>query len=252
LSRLKRHSILVSIDYFSSGLRYISSRSNFHFFCSPQTIIIIADNTSLNNNNNNNSLNNNTVVYHDKSTQTTAAVAAAAIDSVTPGGDCEDSTQQQQQQQQGDSAVERMSTETQTDFSNLHSESICCLSAIPFADHQITSSPPPINYSNCNANNASRTSETCNNDGIKLASNINENFISHELNNRHNNNNHVGPELNQLSARTLPYTIDTSIAASTQAAMAIVGSGGGVGGGGGGGDNNGDVHCKANDNCDGL
>jgi hypothetical protein len=37
--------------------------------------------------------------------------------------------------------VKVVAVETQTELSNLHSESICCLSHIPYAD--MTNSPPP-------------------------------------------------------------------------------------------------------------
>lgn len=79
-----------------------------------------------------------------------------------------------------------IAAETQTDYTNLHSESICCLSNIPYAD--MTNSPPPLPPS------IRRTKEFVN------AENLMES---------HQNENHA--ELNQLSARNLQLAVDTSI-----------------------------------------
>lgn len=165
--------------------------------------LAFADNTSLNNNNNNNnhSLNNNTIKYNDKSTQTADCDECEA--SLKPAV----------------SKDELITAETQTDFTNLHSESICCLSNIPYAD--MTNSPPPpppVPY------------RRINND--KKASAI-------RTDNRHEDDNHK--ELNQLSARSLQYSIDTSVGVTTQTALAAVSSA----------CDNGDVQRKISDNSNG-
>lgn len=157
-------------------------------FCDDISILLscsLADNTSLNNNNNNHSLNNNTITYSDKSTQT-----AADCD------ECEASLKPSM------SKDELITAETQTDFTNLHSESICCLNSIPYAD--MTNSPPPpppVPYRRVHDR--------------KITENCNENHRGDD--------NHA--ELNQLSARNLQYSIDTSIGAATQTALAAVAGG---------------------------
>lgn len=150
------------------------------------------DNTSLNNNNNNHSMNNNTIKYSDKSTQTTDC------------NDCEASLKP------APNTDELIATETQTDFTNLHNESICCLKNIPYAD--MTNSPPPPPPIPYRRTNDEKPSENCN-----------EN---------HN-------ELNQLSARNLQFLIDTNIGPSTQAAMATSVEGL---------CDNGDIQCRLNEN----
>lgn len=163
-----------------------------------------AENTSLNNNNN--SSYSNTVKYADRSTQTVECDECVATDKPPVSKD------------------ELVTAETQTDFTNLHSDSICCLSSIPYAD--MTNSPPtppPVPYRRINK--------------------VTENCIEN-----HRDDNHA--EMNPLSARNLQYTIDTSIGAATQTALAAVASGLH--------DNNGDVPCKlsengnGNVNCDNL
>lgn len=137
------------------------------------------DNTSLNNNNNNHSLNNNTIKYSDKSTQTKT--------------ECDECVVPQKAVTE-----ELITAETQTDFTNLHSESICCLSSIPYAD--MTNSPPPpppVPYRRMNSK--------------RITDNGNEN---------HHERNHT--ELNTLSVRNLQYSIDTSVGAATQTAIATV------------------------------
>lgn len=133
------------------------------------------ENTSLNNNNNH-SLNNNTIKYSNKSTQTTDC------------DECEKPTPTKD---------ELITAETQTDFTNLHSESICCLSSIPYAD--MTNSPPPpppVPYRRINTR--------------KISENSNEN---------HRDNNHV--ESNQLSVRNLQLAAnDMSVGVTTQTAKA--------------------------------
>lgn len=106
---------------------------------------------------------------------------------------------------------------TQTDFSNLK-ESLSihdCLSSIPYAD--CTNSPPPpppVPYRR-----------------------INDKKLAVE---NHRDDNHA--ELNQLSARNLQFSIDTSIGAATQTALAAVA---------GTVCDNGDVQCKINENGNG-
>lgn len=161
--------------------------------------LAFADNTSLNNNNNNNnhSLNNNTIKYNDKSTQTADCDECEA--SLKPAV----------------SKDELITAETQTDFTNLHSESICCLSNIPYAD--MTNSPPPpppVPYRRIN----------------------HEKKVSA---NRHEDDNHK--ELNQLSVRSLQHSIDTSVGVTTQTALAAVSSV----------CDNGDVQRKISDNSNG-
>lgn len=157
------------------------------------------DNISLNNNNNNNSLNNNTIQYSDKSTQTADCdECEASLKATSVNKD------------------ELIAAETQTEFTNLHSESICCLSNIPYAD--MTNSPPPpppVPYRRINGNK-------------KASENRSENHLGDD--------NHT--ELNQLSARSLQYSIDTSIGATTQTALAAVA----------GVCDNGDVQRNNNDN----
>lgn len=130
------------------------------------------ENTSIaNNNNNNHSLNNNTIKYSDKSTQTLEC------------DECEAS------QNPASVKDEVKTAETQTDFTNLHSDSICCLSSIPYAD--MTNSPPPAPPPRRGQN--------------KIVENCTEN---------HQDENHS--ELNQLSARNLQLSIDTNVGETTQ------------------------------------
>lgn len=157
------------------------------------------DNTSLNNNNNNNSLNNNTTKYSDKTTQTIS--------------DCEGCEELQRPALNKD---ELITTETQTDFTNLHSESICCLNSIPYAD--LTNSPPPppppVPYRRIREKKV---------------------VIEECIENNHRDENRT--ELNPLSARNLQYSIDASLGAATQTAKT---------------DDNGDVQCKKiNENVNG-
>lgn len=163
-------------------------------------LISTADNTSLNNNNNNNSMNNNTIKYSDKSTQTVEC------------DECELPPEKSTKD-------ELIAVETQTDFTNLHSESICCLSNIPYAD--MTNSPPPpppVPYRRINR----KITENCND-------------TPHE-------GNHT--ELNQLSARSLQYSIDNGIGATTQAAIVAVAPSHDKG--------NGNIQNKINDNGENL
>lgn len=98
---------------------------------------------------------------------------------------------------------------TQTDFSNLK-ESLSihdCLSSIPYADSSSPPPPPPVPYRR-----------------------INDKKV---LSENHRDDNHT--ELNQLSARNLQFSIDTSIGAATQTALAAV-------------CDNGDVQCKTSEN----
>lgn len=146
-------------------------------------------------------MNNNTIKYSDKSTQT-----------MTDCDECEASLKPTVNKD------ELITAETQTDFTNLHSESICCLSNIPYAD--MTNSPPPPPPVPYRRIRDKKTSE-----------------IRSE--NHHGDDNHT--ELNQLSARNLQYTIDTSIGATTQTALAAVANV----------CDNGDVQRKISDNSNG-
>jgi hypothetical protein len=141
----------------------------------------------MNNNNNDNSLNNNTYKYSDKSTQTSIEC-----------NECETT----QQQEPSLSKDELITTETQTDFTNLHSESICCLSRIPYAD--MTYSPPPL---------PSRLT----NESVII-----ENNKEHILEDDNNE------ESTQVSRGAVQFTIDSSIGMTTQTAIAAVTNNGDV------------------------
>lgn len=112
---------------------------------------------------------------------------------------------------------ELITAETQTDFTNLHSDSICCLSSIPYAD--MTNSPPPpppVPYRRLNSKKITDNGEI------------------------HRDDNHA--ELNPLSVRNLQYSIDTSVGVTTPTAMAAVAVGI---------SDNGDVQHKFNDSLNG-
>lgn len=119
-------------------------------------------------------MNNNTTQYSDKSTQTLECDECEASRNPAPD--------------------EVKTAETQTDFTNLHSESICCLSSIPYAD-MTNSPPPPAPPPRRNHN--------------KVIENCTEN---------HRDENHT--ELNPLSARNLQFSIDNNIGVTTQTAAA--------------------------------
>jgi hypothetical protein len=107
---------------------------------------------------------------------------------------------------------------TQTDFPNLK-ESLSihdCLSSIPYAD-STNSPPPPVPYRRINDKK------------------IMENCVEY-----HRDDNRA--ELNELSARNLQFSIDTSIGAATQTALAAVA---------GSVCDNGDIQCKVNENGNG-
>ena len=139
-------------------------------------------------------MNNNTIKYSDKSTQTLECDECEATRNPAPAKD------------------EVKTAETQTDFTNLHSDSICCLSSIPYAD--MTNSPPPAPPTRRNPN--------------KIVENCTEN---------HREDNHT--ELNQLSARNLQFSVDANIGVTTQTTTA------------GGCSDNGNVQYKFNDNLNG-
>lgn len=110
---------------------------------------------------------------------------------------------------------------TQTDEPTNLKESLSihdCLAQIPYADNCPNSPPmpPPVPYRRINT---------------KIVENHNE---------YHKDDNH--DEVNQLSARNLQFSIDNSIGAATQTALAAVASNV---------CDNGDVHRKANENGNG-
>jgi len=145
--------------------------------------LLFTEDTNLNNNNNNNSsLNNNTLEYSDKSTQTLAECCTSQKSSVKD--------------------QQLITSETQTDFTNLNSESI--LSSIPYAD--MTNSPPPpppVPYRRYKDN---KTGENC----------------------KDSSRNEISNEFNQLSARNLQHKIDTNIGVNSQSAVDAVSSDNGV------------------------
>lgn len=109
---------------------------------------------------------------------------------------------------------------TQTDFTNLK-ESLSihdCLAQIPYADNCPNSPPaavpPPVPYRR-----------------------INDNKLIENNNDFRRDDNH--DEVNQLSARNLQFSVDSSIGAATQTALAAVA---------GNVCDNGDVHRKTNEN----
>lgn len=147
-------------------------------------------------------MNNNTIKYTDKSTQT-----KTENDEIDASQKAETPVKE-----------ELITAETQTDFTNLHNDSICCLSSIPYAD--MTNSPPPpppVPYRRMNSK--------------RITDNITEN---------HRDDNHA--ELNPLSVRNLQFSIDSSVGMTAQTAMAAVA---------GGISDNGDVSHKFNDSMNG-
>jgi hypothetical protein len=136
--------------------------------------------------------------------------------STQTAAECEDCESSQQKP-----ATTNKDELTQTDFPNLK-ESLSihdCLSTIPYAD--CTNSPPPpppVPYRRINDK--------------KVVENCTEN---------HQDDNHA--EANELSARNLQFSIDTSIGAATQTALAAVA---------GSVCDNGDIQCKITENGNGA